>query len=55
MNLLYLRMGYGPQCVALVTGVTGFSFALAALPAAVISRWMGERRTQVAAALGEEH
>jgi predicted MFS family arabinose efflux permease len=52
LNLFYLRMGYGPQFVGLATGVTGLSFALAALPAAIISRWMGERRAMIVGSIG---
>lgn len=52
LNLFLLRMGYGPQFVGLSMAAMGLGFALAALPAAAVSRWMGERRAMIVGAVG---
>jgi MFS family permease len=47
LNLFFLRIGYGPQFVGLSMATAGLGYALAALPAAAISRWLGLRRAMI--------
>ena len=47
-NLYLLRMGYGPEFVGLVNSVGGLAFAVFSLPAGILSRRWGGRRTMLA-------
>jgi MFS family permease len=47
-NLYLLRLGYGPDFVGLIGSVVGLAFAGFSLPAGLISRKWGGRRTMVA-------
>jgi MFS family permease len=47
-NLYLLRLGYGPDFVGLVNSVFGLAFAGFSLPAGLVSRRWGGRRTMVA-------
>jgi MFS family permease len=47
LNLFFLRMGYGPQFVGLSMATAALGYALAALPAAAITRWLGLRRAMI--------
>ena len=46
-NLYLLRLGYGPDYVGLINSVVGLAFALSSLPAGLVSRRWGGRRTMV--------
>jgi MFS family permease len=50
LNLFLLRMGYGPQFVGLSMATAALGYALAALPAAAITRWLGLRRAMIVGA-----
>lgn len=47
-NLYLLRLGYRPDYVGMINAVVGLAFAVASLPAGLVSRRWGGRRTMVA-------
>jgi MFS family permease len=52
LNLFLVRMGYGPRFVGLSMATAAFGYALAALPAAAASRWLGPKRALIVGVLG---
>ncbi len=47
LNLFLVRMGYGPRFVGTSMATAAAGYALAALPAAAASRWLGPRRGMI--------
>jgi len=52
LNLFFVRMGFGPRFVGISMATAAFGYALAALPAAVVSRRLGTRRAMIVGLLG---